>query len=271
MGRAPPIKKKPKPKPRARATQKGGSGDGSGDDSALAGALDAIIGSDPAAAPKDDAIKYATRAAQKPVPPAAVRSPPVEKYRPQPREQVDPVLRGSAVYPHVVKGDTVVSKLEDDLKTMVKSIREVVQKTIGNIESSDKISKVNESLVNFANDSMTIIIKLSDTYTVISHMKELNKELENLNRQTASNPIATTVGSLDARIRGNMKELRKQFEESVRKISSYAGPEVSNIVNRAIQSMTDVIERSGELYKVVQQAGPQQQQQWGRLQQQPYL
>ena len=59
-----------------------------------------------------------------------------------------------------------------------------------------------------------------------------------------------------------MKELRKQFEDSVRKISSYAGPDVSNIVNRAIQSMTDVIERSGELYKVVQQAAPQQQPYW---------
>ena len=103
-----------------------------------------------------------------------------------------------------------MSKLEDDLKNMVKSIREV-QTTIGTIDSSKKVSEVNESLVN-ANDSMTIIIKLSDTfYTVISHMKDLNKELEGLNRQTASNPIAATVGSLDARIRGNMKELRKQL------------------------------------------------------------
>ena len=169
------------------------------------------------------------------------------------------MLRNSKDYPQVAKGDAVVSKLEDDLKNMVKSIRVVVQKTIGTIDSSKKVSEVNESLVN-ANDSMTIIIKLSDTfYTVISHMKDLNKELEGLNRQTASNPIAATVGSLDARTRGNMKELRKQFEDSVRKISSYAGPDVSNIVNRAIQSMTDVIERSGELYKVVQQAAPQQQ------------
>ena len=68
-----------------------------------------------------------------------------------------------------------MSKLEDDLKNMVKSIREV-QTTIGTIDSSKKVSEVNESLVN-ANDSMTIIIKLSDTfYTVISHMKDLNKE-----------------------------------------------------------------------------------------------
>ena len=168
------------------------------------------------------------------------------------------MLRNSKDYP---QGDAVVSKLEDDLKNMVKSIREV-QTTIGTIDSSKKVSEVNESLVN-ANDSMTIIIKLSDTfYTVISHMKDLNKELEGLNRQTASNPIAATVGSLDARTRGNMKELRKQFEDSVRKISSYAGPDVSNIVNRAIQSMTDVIERSGKLYKVVQQAAPQQQPYW---------
>jgi len=267
MGRAPPTKKKPKPRVPARAAQKGGSVEGSGGNSdELAGALDAIIGSSAPAAPDDKIVKYAEKAVQKPERRPVARSPPVEKFRPRDqREQLDPVLRGSKDYPQVVKGDTVVSKLEDDLKTMVKSIREVVQKTIGNIESSDKISKVNESLVNFANDSMTIIIKLSDTfYTVISHMKELNKELENLNRQTASNPIAATVGSLDARIRGNMKELRKQFEDSVRKISSYAGPEVSNIVNRAIQSMTDVIERSGELYKVVQQQ--QQPPQWGRQQ-----
>ena len=80
------------------------------------------------------------------------------------------------------------------------------------------MSEVNESQVNFANDSMTIIIKSDTFYTVISHMKDLNKELEGLNRQSASNPIAATVGSLDARIRGNIKELRKQFEDSVRDI-----------------------------------------------------
>ena len=86
------------------------------------------------------------------------------------------MLRNSKDYPQVAKGDAVVSKLEDDLKNMVKSIREVVQKTIGTIDSSKKVSEVNESLV-IANDSMTIIIKLSDTfYTVISHMKDLNKE-----------------------------------------------------------------------------------------------
>ena len=37
------------------------------------------------------------------------------------------MLRNSKDYPQVAKGDAVVSKLEDDLKNMVKSIREVVQ------------------------------------------------------------------------------------------------------------------------------------------------
>ena len=268
MGRPPPPKK-----PRR---QKGGGVDD--DDHALSAAFDAINKSNgssgPVVAAAKDPIAYAEKAVTKP-PRNKPDKPDKPAWSPPPARQLDPVLRGSKDYPQVAKGDNLVSKLDDDLKKMVRSIRDVVQKTIGNIDSSKKVSEVNDSLVNFANDSMTIIIKLSDTFfSVISHMKELNKELDTLNRQIANNPIATQVGSLDARIRNNMKELRKQFEDSVRKISSYAGPEVSNIVNRAIQSMQDAIERSGDLYKVVQsaQAMPQQgpQQPWGRQQQQQW-
>ena len=94
-------------------SQKGGSGD-----VALSAALDAIVGSVHDAPPKDNVIDYAERAIKTSKPPPARP----EKYRP-----LDPVLRNSKDYPQVAKGDAVVSKLEDDLKNMVKSIREVVQ------------------------------------------------------------------------------------------------------------------------------------------------
>ena len=209
-------------------------------------------------APVDGAIEYALKARSNP----AVDSTKSEKnsdrrawsdvsrrdLRRADRDVQDPVLRQSQPYGEAVRQNDVVSKMQSDMAAMVKSIQEAVRRTIGNIDSARKVSEVNERLVDFANESMTIVVRLSENlYTVISHMKELNAELDALNRQLVDSPLAAQVGRLDEKIQRNMKDLRTQFETAVKKVSPYAGPELSNIVGRAVQNMQQVIEQSNSL------------------------
>jgi hypothetical protein len=164
----------------------------------------------------------------------------------------DPILHASRAFQDATKQDEIATVMQRDLTNMVHKIRDAVQRSVGNIESAKKVSEINDVLVGFANEAMQIIIKLSSAfYNVIVQMRDLNRELDGLNRQLSDTALIGQVSRLEGRIRNNLVALRKEFEESVKKISTYAGPEVNNIVGQAVRSMAEAIDRSSDLSRVI--------------------
>ena len=110
---------------------------------------------------------------------------------------------------------------------------------------SAKASDIYDNLVDFSNSSMKIIIDLSGKfYTIVSHMKEMNAELEALNAQLSNTPIASQLNKVEEKIQRNMASLRKEFESSVKQVSEYAGPDITSLINQSISNMNHVINQS---------------------------
>ena len=141
--------------------------------------------------------------------------------------------------------DNAVAKLESDLKRMVQSVQEAARRVTANNNMSAKASDIYDNLVDFSNSSMKIIIDLSGKfYTIVSHMKEMNAELEALNAQLSNTPIASQLNKVEEKIQRNMASLRKEFESSVKQVSEYAGPDITSLINQSISNMNHVINQS---------------------------
>ena len=141
--------------------------------------------------------------------------------------------------------DNAVAKLESDLKRMVQSVQEAARRVTANNNMSAKASDIYDNLVDFSNSSMKIIIDLSGKfYTIVSHMKEMNVELEALNAQLSNTPIASQLNKVEEKIQRNMASLRKEFESSVKQVSEYAGPDITSLINQSISNMNHVINQS---------------------------
>ena len=144
-----------------------------------------------------------------------------------------------------LKTNNAVARLEDDLKLMVQSVREAAKRVTANNTMSAKASDVYDNLVDFSNSSMRIIIDLSGKfYTIVSHLKEMNAELEALNVQLSNTPLASQMNKVEEKIQRNMASLRKEFESSVRQVSEYAGPDITSLINQSISNMNHVINQS---------------------------
>lgn len=150
--------------------------------------------------------------------------------------------------------EQATNALKQDLSKMVLQIREAVQRSMANINNAKKVSEVNDSLVKFASDAMEVVIKLSASfYEVINHMQVLSKELDVLNGQMAKNPMSTTVRQLDDKVKNNLQKLHGDFMSSVRKIAPYASPEVNALITQAANSMSSVMQQSGDLNRLMGQ------------------